>query len=525
LYKKTNIYHRDCADAGYGDYHFGYDNFNIFCCLDNLCCIHLGVNSVNWEGKTVSFIDDVNIALRDIYFMCQKKVNNVYYNNACQMVKYGNSENIEHDIWTCSDQMRYDIDVFFKDKRHFKIAEIGAHKGYTTKLLANIFSTVYAVDNSIEWTAMNKALNKAAGNIEYVMLDIYKDSWNILPDDIEVSFIDAVHTYEGCKSDIVNSLKQFKNLQYIVFDDYGVWDGVKKIVDELIRNKTFIFERFIGINDVPGPNGIVKNVREGVICRINKKQNTTDKKYFVIGYNKTATSTFHQLFLNNSLTAQHDTVWDTDSYECFSDGGDEADFKKLDKDHSNSIFILNIRRLDEWLISRLKHGEKYNQSWAYPVSTELCIKWINDREKYYVDVLEYFKDKPNKLIIVNIDQPNWIQEICKKLYFEKNVNIREHVCPLTSKHVNIVNIVNSVFELLQYDADERQNILFKNKQLTEYYLNLYEKTAQPTVVVPSPRGMTPIAPPKVVVPSPRGMTPIAPPNKKMKMHMTMNKLN
>jgi hypothetical protein len=88
-----------------------------------------------------------------------------------------------------------------------------------------------------------------------------------------------------------------------------------------------------------------------------------------------------------------------------------------------------------------------------------------------------------------------------------------------------VNIVNSVFELLQYDADERQNILFKNKQLTEYYLNLYEKTAQPTVVVPSPRGMTPIAPPKVVVPSPRGMTPIAPPNKKMKMHMTMNKLN
>ena len=29
------------------------------------------------------------------------------------------------------------------------------------------------------------------------------------------------------------------------------------------------FERFIGINDVPGPYGIVKNINEGIVCRIN----------------------------------------------------------------------------------------------------------------------------------------------------------------------------------------------------------------------------------------------------------------
>ena len=102
------------------------------------------------------------------------------------------------------------------------------------------------------------------------MLNIYKDSWAILPDDIEVSFIDADHSYDGCKSDIMNSIKRFKNLQYIIFDDYGVWNGVKQIVDELIQNKTLIFEKFIGLNDVPGPNGIVKNVNEGIICSINK---------------------------------------------------------------------------------------------------------------------------------------------------------------------------------------------------------------------------------------------------------------
>ena len=181
-----------------------------------------------------------------------------------------NTLNIEDDIWTCSLKMRYDIYDFFKDKRDFKIAEIGSHKGYSTKVLSNIFSKVYAVDNNIEWTNFNKNFNKDATNIEYVMLDIYKDSWKILPDDIEISFIDAGHSYECCKSDIVNSIKQFKNLQYIIFDDYGVWSGVKQIIDELIKNEMLIFKTFIGLNNVPGPNGIVNNTYEGVICSINK---------------------------------------------------------------------------------------------------------------------------------------------------------------------------------------------------------------------------------------------------------------
>ena len=111
---------------------------------------------------------------------------------------------------------------------------------------------------------------------------IYKDNWEILPEDIEVSFIDADHTYNGCKSDIFNSIKQFKNLKYIIFDDYGVWSGVKQIIDELIKNKTLKFEKFIGITNVPGPYGIVKNVNEGIICSINEfiNNNTLENKKY-----------------------------------------------------------------------------------------------------------------------------------------------------------------------------------------------------------------------------------------------------
>lgn len=191
-----------------------------------------------------------------------------------------NTLNIEDDIWTCSSKMRYDIYDFFKDKSHFKIAEIGSHKGYSTKVLSKIFSKVYAVDNSIEWTNFSKNFNKDITNIEYVMLDIYKNSWEVLPDDIEVSFIDADHSYNGCKSDIFNSIKQFKNLKYIIFDDYGVWNGVKQIIDELINNKILRFEKFIGITDVPGPNGIVKNVNEGVICSIGDFINNLENKTY-----------------------------------------------------------------------------------------------------------------------------------------------------------------------------------------------------------------------------------------------------
>jgi predicted O-methyltransferase YrrM len=207
------------------------------------------------------------------------------------------TNNIDDDIWTCSDKMRYDIyeafkesgrfsgsEAFkesgrfsgseaFKDKSHFKIAEIGSHKGYSTKVLSKIFSKVYAVDNSIEWTNFNKNFNKDATNITYVMCDIYNNTWDVIPEDVDVSFIDAGHSYECCKSDILNSLKRFKSLKYIILDDYGVWEGVKRIVDEMIQNKTLIFESFIGINDVPGPNGIVKNTNEGIICSVNRLVN------------------------------------------------------------------------------------------------------------------------------------------------------------------------------------------------------------------------------------------------------------
>lgn len=265
LYQKK-VFHRDTLyNASYGDVCFCKDHFNILCILENLHYFHLGFGSVNWSGKVVSFKHDVDITLTDLYYTCHKEYTRVYYDRLCSVLKF--SKNIE-DIRTCSDKMRIDLGNFFKDMS-FTIAEIGSRKGYTTRILSSFFQEVYSVDN-LEWNQFNKHYNRDLRNIQYVSLDIYKDDWNVLPDNIDVVLIGTVHTYQACQSDLLNAVKRFKNLKYIIFDNYGVWNGVKPLVDEYVFSKKLKVEEWIGLVDVPGPNGIVKQTQEGVICSIQK---------------------------------------------------------------------------------------------------------------------------------------------------------------------------------------------------------------------------------------------------------------
>ena len=189
-------------------------------------------------------------------------------------IKLFKSVNNEDDINTCSEQMRYDSYDFFKNKYNCSIAEIGAYKGYSTKILSKIFSKVYAVDNNVEWINFNKNLNKDSNNIKYIIFDIYANSsWDILPDNIQVAFIDADNSYYGAKSDILNSIERFTDLKYIILGNYGLSADVRQIVDELIQNKILKIEKFIGTNGLNnnaiGTNGLNNN--EGIICSVIKR--------------------------------------------------------------------------------------------------------------------------------------------------------------------------------------------------------------------------------------------------------------
>ena len=203
--------------------------------------------------------------------------------------------------------------------------------------------------------------------------------------------------------------------------------------------------------------------------------NKSYKKYFVIGFNKTATSTFHSLFLNNNLTSQHASRWNTDKYVCFSDNGNLNNYKELDLKYENSVFILNVRELDKWLISRFKHGlrSKTKPNWAYPYTREKCIDWIKYREKYHMEILDYFTKRPDKIIIVNIEREGWIKYLCSQLHFMNN-NIKSKNVNKTNNnnknHQNICKLVNKTLKELNYD---KKTILFSNKELFNKYIKIY----------------------------------------------------
>lgn len=216
------------------------------------------------------------------------------------------------------------------------------------------------------------------------------------------------------------------------------------------------------------------------ICGMNKTSQY--EKYFVIGYNKTGTTTFHTLFLINGLRTQHGNrndkskKWDVDSYDCFSDNGQMNDFEKLDEKFPNAIFILNTRNLRSWLISRLMHGQRIKSSWAYPPSVVLCHKWILERDKYHRKVLEHFKNKKEKLIIVSIDEKNWITYLANKLNFKHyDESIMANKAQENESMRDLMaSIVDEAFAQWKYSDNDKKQILIINSLAADDYLKIYQ---------------------------------------------------
>ena len=212
------------------------------------------------------------------------------------------------------------------------------------------------------------------------------------------------------------------------------------------------------------------------ICGMNKTSQY--EKYFVIGYNKTATTTFHALFSMNGFRSQHaiGRKWDLDSYDCFSDNGQMNKFKELDDKFQNAIFILNTRNLRSWLVSRLMHGQKMKTSWAYPPSVAMCHKWILERDQYHRKVLEHFKNKKEKLIVISIDEKEWITYLAKKLNFRHyNENIQLNKAQENESMRDLMaSIVEEALAQWNYSNADKKQILLINSSAAENYLKIYE---------------------------------------------------
>lgn len=177
-------------------------------------------------------------------------------------------------------------------------------------------------------------------------------------------------------------------------------------------------------------------------------------KIFQIGFNKCGTLSLFNLFERNNIKSLH---WDNgniaetilfnlknsnkclkgyEEYTFFSDLNTMQvcgsfsnqtelfkEYKIFDLQYPGSKFILNIRDMDDWIISRLNHytelGTLVNVKKKYNITqAELCVLWKIDWMNHIVDVKKYFANRKEDLLIFDIgkDDPAIISDFFKGIY-------------------------------------------------------------------------------------------------------------
>ncbi|MAJ22540.1 MAG: hypothetical protein CMI75_01985 [Candidatus Pelagibacter sp.] len=180
-------------------------------------------------------------------------------------------------VKTTSLKFKKDLIDFFGDDYKNKVClEIGTHKGYTTRVLSELFKKVISCENDIDLINFAKDLNKDKNNIQFLQKDVYTTSWNFK--DIDVVFIDCNHEYSYVVKDINNaiSLCETNKELLIIFDDYGLqnpWRGVKDAVNDFLeQNPKFNLVKFIGEDKGSDCNPRANLIaEEGAICSYTNK--------------------------------------------------------------------------------------------------------------------------------------------------------------------------------------------------------------------------------------------------------------
>jgi hypothetical protein len=202
-------------------------------------------------------------------------------------------------------------------------------------------------------------------------------------------------------------------------------------------------------------------------------------KYFVIGFNKTGTTSIHYLFDSLKINSTHSTIPvlnNINNYDAFTDGS-HIFFEKYYEKYPNSLFILNTRPISSWLISRYKHAKKhgFKKCWCWPVSNELTKKWISERELHYKKILNFFANKQKQLLIVNIEKEGYENVIKKFIGMKDNINVKKFKKNerKSNEIKQINNITTNVLKCLKKLNYKSNETLLKDEKLNKKYFKLY----------------------------------------------------
>lgn len=137
-------------------------------------------------------------------------------------------------------------------------------------------------------------------------------------------------------------------------------------------------------------------------------------KAFFIGLNKTGTNSIHRLLRELGVRSCKRKHWSGPAprpellaeHDAFLDGMPPIDFASLDRQFPGSKFVLNVRPLGQWLLSRMRHvarnkaDPKYAGDWLDNEESDV-VRWIVTRQRHHGAVLRHFRRRPDDLLIVD----------------------------------------------------------------------------------------------------------------------------
>lgn len=172
------------------------------------------------------------------------------------------------DSNTTSLKFKTDLIEYFKDKDLSSVLEIGTSLGWTTKILSKLFKEVTTMEISKNLIERAKVTTKESDNIIFKNQSATKE-WKLDRETYDTVFIDCIHTKPAVTHDIQQSLRF--NPSYLVFDDYGLFSGVKVAVNEFLStlDEGTYETTFIGEPEGNEPRvGKVLLDWEGIIIRL-----------------------------------------------------------------------------------------------------------------------------------------------------------------------------------------------------------------------------------------------------------------
>lgn len=170
---------------------------------------------------------------------------------------------------TTSGKFKEDIYRIFSDPKYKKMTmlELGCHMGNTTRLYAECFNKVIAVEKSEHNLSVAKETCSDVSNVEFILSDVYDSNFKLPQSDIV--HIDAGHTYEHVVYDIDRCIKQLNN-PIIIMDDYGhEMLTVRNAINDKIDEGKLTLHTYIGENKgYIASNNKVFIGKEGMVCNV-----------------------------------------------------------------------------------------------------------------------------------------------------------------------------------------------------------------------------------------------------------------